>query len=38
MDVAHIEQRGLQSEFDELARQESIDQELEELKSKLKDK
>jgi phage shock protein A len=38
MDVAHIEKRGLQSEFDELARQESIDQELEELKSKLKDK
>ncbi len=37
MDSIHIEQRGLQSEFDELARQESIDQELEDLKNKLKD-
>ncbi len=37
MDSIHIEQRGLKSEFDELERQESIDQELEELKNKLKD-
>lgn len=36
MDSIHIEQRGLQSEFDELEKQESIDQELEDLKSKLK--
>lgn len=35
MDSASIEQRGLQSEFDELAKQESIDKELEALKSKL---
>ena len=35
MDSAHIEQRGLQSEFDELEKEESIDKELEELKSKL---
>jgi phage shock protein A len=32
------EKRGLQNEFDELAREESIDQELEELKSKLNNK
>ncbi|PCJ23636.1 MAG: phage shock protein PspA [SAR86 cluster bacterium] len=38
MDSIHIEKRGLQSEFDELAKQESIDQELEALKSKLRDK
>lgn len=37
MDSIHIEKRGLQSEFDELEKQESIDQELEELKTKLKD-
>ena len=36
MDSMHIEKRGLQSEFDELEKQESIDQELEELKTKLK--
>lgn len=35
MDSAHIEQSGLQSEFDELEKQESIDKELEALKSKL---
>lgn len=35
MDSAHIEQSGLQSEFDELERQETIDKELEALKSKL---
>ncbi len=35
MDSNHIEARGLQSEFNELEKQESIDQELEELKSKL---
>ncbi len=38
MDSVHIAKSGLQSEFDELANQESIDQELEVLKSKLKDK
>ena len=38
MDSIHIAKRGLQSEFDELAKQESIDQELQELKAKLKDK
>ena len=37
MDSIHIEKRGLQSEFDELEKQESIDQELEDLKTKLKD-
>ncbi len=36
MDSIHIEQRGLQSEFDELEKQESIDRELENLKNKLK--
>ena len=38
MDSVHIARSGLQSEFDELANQESIDQELEDLKSKLKEK
>lgn len=38
MDSIHIEQRGLQNEFDELAKEESIDKELEALKSKLKGK
>jgi phage shock protein A len=38
MDSVHIAKSGLQSEFDELANQESIDQELEALKSKLKEK
>jgi len=37
MDSIHIEKRGLQNEFDELEQQESIDQELEDLKNKLKD-
>ncbi len=37
MDSIHIEKRGLQSEFEELEKQESIDQELEDLKNKLKD-
>ncbi|MBL4572540.1 MAG: phage shock protein PspA [Gammaproteobacteria bacterium] len=36
MDSIHIEKRGLQSEFDELEKQESIDKELEALKNKLK--
>ena len=35
MDSAHLEKTGLQSEFDELEKQESIDKELEALKSKL---
>jgi phage shock protein A len=35
MDSAHVEKRGLQTEFDELEKQESIDKELEELKTKL---
>jgi phage shock protein A len=35
MESVHVEAKGLQSEFDELAQQEQIDQELEELKSKL---
>lgn len=38
MDSIHIEKRGLQSEFDELAQQEAIDQELADLKSKLQNK
>ncbi|MCY4356676.1 MAG: phage shock protein PspA [Gammaproteobacteria bacterium] len=38
MDSAHIEQRGLRSEFDELEKEESIDKELEALKSKLASK
>jgi phage shock protein A len=37
MDSIHVEKRGLQSEFDELEKQESIDKELEDLKNKLKD-
>lgn len=37
MDSSHVEKRGLQSEFDELEKQESIDRELEDLKNKLKD-
>ncbi len=36
MDSIHIESRGLQSEFEELARQEAIEKELEGLKNKLK--
>jgi phage shock protein A len=35
MESVHVEQKGLQSEFDELAQQEKIDQELAEMKSKL---
>ena len=35
MDSAHVEKRGLQTEFDELEKQESINKELEELKTKL---
>ena len=35
MESIHVERKGLQSEFDELARQEKIDQELASLKSKL---
>ena len=38
MDSVHIAKSGLQSEFDELANQEAIEQELEDLKSKLKEK
>ena len=38
LDSIHVEKRGLQNEFDELARQEAIDQELENLKSKLNNK
>lgn len=38
MDSIHIEKRGLQSEFEELAKQESIDKELAALKTKLKEK
>lgn len=38
MDSATIEARGLQNEFDELEKQESIDKELEALKSKLNSK
>ena len=37
MDSSVVEKRGLQSEFDELEKQESIDRELEALKSKLKE-
>lgn len=37
MDSSHVEKRGLQSEFDELEKQESIDKELEDLKNKLKE-
>lgn len=35
MDSAHIEQSGLQNEFNELEKQESIDKELQALKSKM---
>lgn len=35
MESVHVEQKGLQSEFDELEQQEKINQELENLKSKL---
>jgi phage shock protein A len=35
MESAHVEQRGLQNEFDELEKQESIDKELQELKNRL---
>ena len=38
MDSDHIARRGLRSEFEELANQESIDKELQDLKAKLKDK
>jgi phage shock protein A len=38
MDSIHIEQRGLQNEFDELEKSESIDKELEALRSKMRDK
>lgn len=37
MDSVHVEARGLQSEFDELAKQESIDKELQEMKNKMKE-
>jgi len=35
MESVSVEQKSLQSEFDELARQEKIDQELQALKDKL---
>lgn len=35
LETGHVEQRGLQSEFDELERQEQIDSELAELKAKM---
>lgn len=38
IDSENTDQRGLQSEFDELAREENIDQELQELKDRLKSK
>ena len=38
MDSDHIARRGLQSEFEELANQESIDKELQELKARVKEK
>ena len=38
MDSDHIARRGLQSEFEELANQESINKELQDLKARLKDK
>jgi len=38
MDSTHIERRGLESEFEDLAKQEKIDQELEDLKSRLNNK
>jgi len=36
MDSIHVEKRGLQSEFEELERQEAIEKELEGLKNKMK--
>jgi phage shock protein A len=36
MDSDHIARSGLQTEFDELEKQESIEQELQDLKAKLK--
>lgn len=38
IDSDSVEQKGLQSEFDELAREENIDQELQELKDRVKSK
>jgi len=38
IDSDKVEQRGLQAEFDELAREENIDKELRELKDRLKSK
>ena len=38
IDSDNVEQKGLQAEFDELARDENIDQELRELKDRLKSK
>jgi phage shock protein A len=35
LETGHIEQRGLQSEFEELERQEQIEAELAELKAKM---
>ena len=35
MESANVEQKSLQSEFEELAREEKIDRELQELKNKL---
>ena len=38
MDSIHIEQRGLQNEFDELEKEESIDKELAALRNKMQDR
>ncbi len=38
IDSDNVEQKGLQAEFDELAREENIDQELQELKDRVKSK
>jgi len=38
IDSDSVEQKGLQAEFDELAREENIDQELQDLKDRLKSK
>ncbi len=38
IDSDSVEQKGLQAEFDELAREENIDQELQELKDRVKSK
>ena len=38
IDSDNVEQRGLQAEFDELAQEENIDKELQELKDRLKSK